>query len=157
MNNLDNIQAHYLALLKEIGEDPTRDGLLDTPKRAAKALQYLTRGYEQDLEEVVNGAIFDSDNDQMVIVKDIEVYSMCEHHLLPFIGKCHIAYLPEGKVIGLSKNAFGVKEQAGNGTVENFSPSIPSSDNKVESVDKVTGKVTIADAEIEVSGGRGLK
>lgn len=73
--------------------------------RAAKAMQYLTKGYEEDLDAVVNGAIFDSDNDQMVIVKDIELYSMCEHHMLPFVGKAHIAYLPEGKVIGLSKLA----------------------------------------------------
>ena len=101
----DSIATHYRALLQAIGEDPDRDGLQGTPARAAKALDYLTRGYRENLDEVVNGAIFESDNDQMVIIKDIEVYSLCEHHILPFIGKCHIAYLPAGKVIGLSKLA----------------------------------------------------
>jgi len=95
----------YETILAEVGEDPQREGLLDTPVRAAKAMQYLTRGYQQTLEEVTNGAVFSSETDEMVIVKDIELYSMCEHHLLPFIGKCHIAYLPDGKVLGLSKFA----------------------------------------------------
>lgn len=95
----------YRQLLAEIGEDPAREGLVDTPKRAAKALRYLTRGYTEDIDHVVNGAVFESDNDQMVIVKDIELYSLCEHHLLPFIGKCHVAYIPSGKVLGLSKVA----------------------------------------------------
>lgn len=95
----------YLSLLQGVGEDPTRDGLVDTPTRAAKALQFLTQGYEMDVDSVINGALFESDNDEMVIVKDIELYSMCEHHMLPFIGKCHVAYLPKGKVIGLSKIA----------------------------------------------------
>ncbi len=107
-NNNENtaeIADHYNALLELVGENPARDGLLNTPRRAAKALQYLTQGYDQSLGEVVNNAIFESDNDQMVIIKDIELYSMCEHHLLPFVGKCHIAYLPDGKVIGLSKMA----------------------------------------------------
>lgn len=105
MPDLDAIAAQYRATLTAIGEDPQRDGLLGTPMRAAKALNYLTQGYHQNLEQVVGGAIFASDNNQMVIIKDIEVYSLCEHHILPFIGKCHIAYLPEGKVIGLSKLA----------------------------------------------------
>jgi len=95
----------YSQILNEIGEDINRDGLVNTPGRAARALQYLTRGYKLSLEDVVNNAVFDTDNNQMVIVKDIELYSLCEHHLLPFIGKCHVAYLPKGKVIGLSKIA----------------------------------------------------
>ena len=95
----------YKQLIANAGEDTTRDGLLKTPERAAKAFTFLTQGYQQSLEEIVNDAIFDSDNDEMVIVKDIELYSMCEHHLLPFVGKAHVAYLPQGKVIGLSKIA----------------------------------------------------
>lgn len=102
---IEKLSASYKNILALLGEDVDRDGLLDTPNRAAKAMQFLTRGYKQSLKEVVNDAIFDSDNDEMVIVKDIELYSLCEHHLLPFIGKCHVAYLPTGKVIGLSKIA----------------------------------------------------
>lgn len=101
----EKLENLYREILVEIGEDISRNGILDTPKRAAKAMKFLTHGYEQDLDEVVNGAIFDSDNDAMVIVKDIELYSMCEHHILPFIGKVHVGYLPTGKVIGLSKIA----------------------------------------------------
>jgi len=101
----DNIANHYREIIAALGEDTAREGLVDTPKRAAKAMQFLTQGYEQSLADVTNGAIFESDSDQMVIVKDIELYSLCEHHLLPFIGKCHIAYLPKGKVLGLSKFA----------------------------------------------------
>ena len=92
-------------LLINLGEDPNREGLQNTPKRAAKALRNLTSGYQQDLAGIVNGAIFKSNMDEMVIVKDIELYSLCEHHLLPFFGKCHIAYLPDGKILGLSKFA----------------------------------------------------
>lgn len=99
------MEKHYRELIKAIGEDPTRQGLVDTPKRAAKALKYLTQGYEQSLDQIVNNAVFDSDTDEMIIVKNIELYSMCEHHLLPFIGKCHVAYMPTGKVLGLSKIA----------------------------------------------------
>ena len=105
MSKVDAITPHYLALIELLGENPERDGLKNTPGRAARALEYMTQGYQQNLEDVVNDAIFESDNDQMVIIKDIEVYSLCEHHLLPFVGKCHIAYLPDGKVIGLSKMA----------------------------------------------------
>ncbi len=99
------MENHYKAILQAVGEDVNREGLLDTPKRAAKAMAFITQGYTQNLESVVNGAIFESESDEMVIVKDIEMYSMCEHHMLPFIGKCHVAYLPKGKVIGLSKIA----------------------------------------------------
>ncbi len=102
---LDAISKHYAAIIQELGEDTSREGLIDTPKRAAKAMSFLTQGYQQQLDDIVNGAIFESENDEMVIVKDIELYSLCEHHLLPFIGKCHIAYLPSGKVLGLSKFA----------------------------------------------------
>ena len=102
---LEALSNNYKAILEGLGEDSAREGLRDTPKRAAKAMQFLTKGYQENLEEIVNGAIFESDNDQMVIVKDIELYSMCEHHLLPFIGKAHVAYIPNGKVLGLSKIA----------------------------------------------------
>ena len=103
---MDNkLEELYRQLMEGIGEDTSREGLLKTPARAASALQYLTRGYQQSVEDVVNNAIFESDNDQMILVKDIELYSLCEHHLLPFIGKCHVAYIPTGKVIGLSKIA----------------------------------------------------
>jgi len=93
----------YRELLTRLGEDPTRDGLIDTPKRMAKSMEFLTRGYTMDADEVLHNALFDVDYDEMVIVKDIEFFSMCEHHLLPFFGKAHIAYVPNGKVIGLSK------------------------------------------------------
>jgi GTP cyclohydrolase I len=101
----EELANHYREIIAGLGEDPGREGLRDTPKRAAKAMQFLTRGYSQSLEALVNGAVFASETDEMVLVKDIELYSMCEHHLLPFIGKCHIAYMPHGKVLGLSKFA----------------------------------------------------
>jgi GTP cyclohydrolase IA len=97
------VEEHFRAIIESIGENPDRDGLVRTPHRAARAMEFLTQGYEMDLGEIVNDAIFESSNDEMVIVRDIEMYSLCEHHLLPFIGKCHVAYLPAGKVIGLSK------------------------------------------------------
>jgi GTP cyclohydrolase I len=99
------MEQHWKAIIEAIGEDPNREGLQKTPERAAKAFKFLTRGYRQDVDELVNNAIFTSDTDEMVIVRNIELYSMCEHHMLPFIGKAHVAYLPQGKVIGLSKIA----------------------------------------------------
>jgi GTP cyclohydrolase I len=99
------LEQSYLSLLEAIGEDPQREGLLRTPTRAAKAFEFLTNGYRQDLDEIVNGAIFSSDASEIILVKDIELYSMCEHHLIPFIGRAHVAYIPNGKVIGLSKVA----------------------------------------------------
>jgi GTP cyclohydrolase IA len=92
-------------LLCDLGEDPQREGLRDTPRRAWKSLRALTNGYQQDLASIVNNAVFQSNMDEMVIVKDIELYSLCEHHLLPFTGKCHVAYVPDGKILGLSKFA----------------------------------------------------
>lgn len=102
---MDAISNAYTTILEGIGEDPQRNGLRDTPERAARAMEFLTHGYSQTLEDVVNGAIFESASDEMVIVRNIELYSLCEHHLLPFTGKCHVAYLPQGRVIGLSKIA----------------------------------------------------
>lgn len=99
------MQEYYRKIITELGEDPTREGLQDTPERAASAMRYLTKGYTDDLQEIINNALFDSDMSEMVIVKDIELYSMCEHHLLPFLGKCHVGYIPNGKVLGLSKIA----------------------------------------------------
>ena len=95
----------FAKIITAVGEDVNREGLLKTPDRAAKAFEFLTQGYHQDIDTVVNDALFSSENREMVVVRDIELYSMCEHHLLPFIGKCHVAYCPDGKVIGLSKIA----------------------------------------------------
>ncbi len=99
------MEESFRNLLESVGEDPERQGLLRTPNRAARAFDFLTNGYRQNLDTLVNDAIFDSDASEIVLVKDIELYSMCEHHLLPFVGKAHVAYIPNGKVIGLSKVA----------------------------------------------------
>ena len=134
---MDPLITAYSSILESIGEDKERDGLRDTPVRAAKAMQFLTKGYDQTLEEVLNGAVFESDSDEMVIVRNIELYSLCEHHLLPFIGKCHVAYLPRGKVIGLSKVARIVDMYA----------------RRLQIQESLTKQ--IADAVLEVTGGRG--
>lgn len=99
------MEEHFSKIIEAIGEDINREGLIDTPKRAAEAFKFLNNGYQKSLDVVLNDAIFTADTEDMVIVKDIELYSLCEHHLLPFIGKCHVGYLPRGKVLGLSKIA----------------------------------------------------
>ena len=103
--DLDQISRAYRQLLESVGEDADREGLRRTPDRAARALEFLTQGYRQDLDEIINDAVFESEASEIILVKDIELYSMCEHHLLPFIGRAHVAYIPNGKVIGLSKVA----------------------------------------------------
>ncbi len=131
------MQQQYRDIITAVGEDPEREGLLDTPARAAKAMEFLTQGYGQSLEEVLNGAVFESDSDEMVIVRNIELYSLCEHHMLPFIGKAHVAYLPDGKVIGLSKVARIVDMYA----------------RRLQIQENLTRQ--IADAIMEVTGGQG--
>ncbi len=138
-NMSDSLSAHYREILLGLGEDPAREGLLDTPKRAAKAMRYLCHGYELSLEEIVNGALFASDNDEMVIVRDIELYSLCEHHLLPFIGKAHVAYIPTGKVLGLSKVARIVDMFARRLQIqENLTRQI------AEAIERITGAAGVA-------------
>jgi GTP cyclohydrolase I len=102
-DKIDDIARHYAAILPQLGEDPSREGLLKTPERVAKALQFLTQGYDMDPATILKSAMFKEDYSQMVVVKDIEIFSMCEHHMLPFFGKAHIAYIPNGHIVGLSK------------------------------------------------------
>jgi len=101
--DLEILEKNIVSILAEIGEDPKREGLLETPKRVAKAYEFLTRGYRKDIDEVLNGAIFSENYDEMVIVKEIDFYSLCEHHMIPFYGKVHVAYIPDGKIVGISK------------------------------------------------------
>ncbi|CZT27446.1 GTP cyclohydrolase I FolE [Pseudomonas cerasi] len=134
-----SLPQHYRDILLGLGEDPDREGLLDTPKRASKAMQCLCHGYTQSVEEIVNGALFASDNDEMVIVQNIELYSLCEHHLLPFIGKAHVAYIPTGKVLGLSKIARIVDMFARRLQIqENLTKQI------ADAIQKVTGAAGVA-------------
>ena len=103
IKTINELAVHYKEILNLIGEDPSREGLMKTPERVAKAMQYLTHGYDLDPEEILRSAMFKEDYKQMVIVKDIEIYSMCEHHMIPFFGKAHVAYIPNGYIVGLSK------------------------------------------------------
>ena len=103
MSKEKKLEDAVTTILKELGEDPAREGLLKTPSRVAKSLQFLTEGYKQDPQKILNQALFTTSNDEMVLVRDIEFYSMCEHHILPIIGRAHVAYIPDGKVVGLSK------------------------------------------------------
>ena len=105
LSEISIVEEYFSKIIAAVGEDLNREGLIDTPKRAAQAFKFLNNGYKKDLDEVLNNAVFTADTEDMVIVKDIELYSLCEHHLLPFIGKCHVGYLPRGKVLGLSKIA----------------------------------------------------
>lgn len=132
------MEEHFAQIITAVGEDLNREGLIDTPKRAAKAFKFLNNGYEKTLDEVLNGAIFTADSEDMVIVKDIELYSLCEHHLLPFIGKCHVGYLPNGKVLGLSKIAR---------VVDMFA-------RRLQIQEKLTSQ--IADAIEQATGARGV-
>ena len=132
------MEEYFSKIIAATGEDIQREGLLDTPARAAKAFKFLTNGYEKTLEEVLNGAIFTADTEDMVIVKDIELYSLCEHHLLPFIGKCHVGYLPQGRVLGLSKVARVIDMYA----------------RRLQIQEKLTKQ--IADAIAKATGARGV-
>ena len=105
----DPIEGYVEGMLKELGEDPARDGLVKTPARVAKAMRFLTQGYHQDPVGILNGALFDVDYDEMVLIRDIDFYSMCEHHMVPFFGRAHVGYIPNGKVVGLSKIARTVE------------------------------------------------
>lgn len=135
----------FRKIIELIGEDPSRDGLSDTPLRAAKAMEFLTQGYKQTLEEVVNGALFESDTNEMVIIQDIALFSLCEHHLLPFIGKCHVAYIPSKRVIGLSKVARVVDMYARRLQIqENLSKQIA---DAIQSVTDASGVGVIIEAQ----------
>lgn len=139
------MQEHFKKIIEAMGENPDREGLVNTPKRAAKAMEFLTQGYKQNIDDIINNALFASDNSEMVLVKNIEVYSLCEHHLLPFIGKCHIAYIPNGKILGLSKFARIVDMHAQRLQVqENLTNEIA---NTLQSVTNAKGVGVIIDAQ----------
>lgn len=137
-NDNQTLENNYRSILLELGEDLDREGLQDTPKRAAKAMRAIAQGYNQSLEGIVNGAVFESGTDEMVVVKNIELYSMCEHHMLPFVGTCHIGYIPNGKVLGLSKFARIVDMYA----------------KRFQIQERLTRQV--ADAVIDVTGAAGV-
>lgn len=142
---LDDLAGHYRAIINGLGEDTNREGLQDTPMRAAKAMQFLTHGYQQNLDDLINNAVFESAMDEMVVVQDIELYSMCEHHILPFIGKCHIAYMPQGRVLGLSKFARIVDMYARRLQIqENLTREIAEA---VESVTNAKGVAVVIEAQ----------
>ncbi len=132
------METLFRQLLIDLGEDPDREGLKDTPKRVTKSYKFLTQGYHQNVTEVINGALFASESDEMIVVKDIELYSLCEHHMLPFIGKCHLGYIPNGKILGLSKMAR---------IVEVFA-------RRLQIQERLTKQ--IGDAIMEVTGARGV-
>ena len=138
VNKTEEISKCYASIIELLGEDIDREGLEGTPQRTAKAMQYLVRGYDLSLDDIVNNAVFESGNDEMVVVKSIELYSMCEHHMLPFIGTCHIGYIPNGKVLGLSKFARIVDMYA----------------RRLQIQERLTRE--IADAIIEVTGALGV-
>ena len=133
-----SVELLYKDLIEFVGEDSEREGLVDTPRRAANAIKFLTKGYEENLEDIVNNALFQSEIDEIIIVKDIEMYSLCEHHILPFIGKCHVGYLPNGKVMGLSKIARIVEMYA----------------RRLQIQERLTHSV--AQAILDVTGARGV-
>jgi GTP cyclohydrolase I len=142
---LTELSGHYRGIIDKLGEDPDREGLRETPTRAAKAMQFLTKGYSQTLQQLVNGATFESQMDEMVVVQDIELYSLCEHHLLPFIGKCHIAYIPQGRVLGLSKFARIVDMYARRLQIqENLTRNIA---DAIESVTNAKGVAVVIEAK----------